>query len=139
VTTIPDIDLQSALNDRLYDEFPTLPVAWENVEYAPTVGTPYLRAYLLPAESEVITLGASPYIERRGIFQVDCVYPVGAGWSAAKTQAAAIVAAFPAGVSFVYNGLTVRVDRSWPGPGMPDANGWYKVPVSIRYHSTYRG
>lgn len=135
---IPDKDLQSALNQQLEDEFPAMAIAWENVEYKPVLGTPYLSAYLLPAEPTVETLGPSPYIERKGIFQVSCVYPVEAGWGAAKGKAAEVVAAFPARQEFVYNGLTVRVEKSWPGPGVPK-DGWFRVPVSIRYSCIFQG
>lgn len=138
MTTVPDYDLQAALNDRLSDEFPTMPMAWENRPYTPTIGTAYLAATLLPAEPEAITLGTSPYIERRGIFQVSCFYPAAAGWGDAKSKAAEIVAAFPAHLQFVYNGLTVTIDRSWPGPGL-SKDGWYMVPVSIRYSAVFRG
>jgi hypothetical protein len=138
MTTIPDIDLQSALNDQLNDEFPTMAIAWENVDFTPALGTPYLAAYLLPAESTVKTLGPNPYIERKGIFQVTCVYPAGAGWGAAKSKAAEVIAAFPAGQEFVYNGLTVTIEKSWPAAGFPK-DGWYQVPTSIRYHCIYQG
>lgn len=136
--TVPDSDLQSALNDRLNDEFPNMAIAWENVDFDPALGTPYLAAYLLPAESTVETLGSNPYIERKGIFQVTCVYPAGASYVPAKSKAAEIVAAFPAGLQFVFNGLTMTIDKSWPGPGFPK-DGWYQVPVSIRYHSIFQG
>ena len=138
MTTIPDYDIQAALNDRLSDEFPTTPTAWENVSYTPTLGTAYFAAHLLPAEPDILTLGPTPYMERRGIFQVSCFYPSLAGWGAAKTGVAAVVAAFPATLQFVYNGLTVTIEKTWPGPGLAQ-DGWYMVPISIRYHCVYRG
>ncbi len=138
MTTVPDYDIQAALNDRFSDEFPTMPTAWENVPYTPIVGTAYFAAHLLPAEPDVLTLGSSPWIERRGIFQVSCFYPALAGWGTAKSGAADIVEAFPAGLQFSYNGLLVTIELSWPGPGMQQ-DGWYMCPVSIRYHCHYQG
>ncbi len=138
MTTVPDYDLQAALNDRLSDEFPTMPVAWENRSFTPVVGTPYLKANLLRADSEVITLGPNPYKERRGIFQVSCMYPAGEGWGNATSKAAEVAAAFPDSSSFVYNGLTVNIVESTVNSGLP-GDGWYMVPVSIRYSCTFRG
>lgn len=138
MTIVPDVDVQSALNDRLNTDFPTTPVAWENYPFSPTTGTPYLRAWILPAESDVVTLGPNPVILRTGIFQIDCCYPLGKGWGPAKSKAAEIVEDFKAGTRFVYNGLTVQVDRAWPGPGAIDEQGWYRVPVSIKYSCYYQ-
>ena len=133
MTTVADVDVQSALNDRLHTDFPSTPIAWENVKYTPVPGTPYLRAWLLPAEPRVMTLGPSPVIHRTGIFQVDCFYPAGAGWGTAKAKAALVVATYKAGTRWVYNGLAVQSERAWPGPAMDDDQGWYHIPVSIRY------
>lgn len=135
MTTIPDRDVQSALNDALYDAFPTASIAWENTNFNPTTGTLYLRAWLLPAQTDVICLGGSPpWQSRQGIFQVSVFSPIGTGFGAAKSKAAEIIAAFPANSSFIYNGLTVIIRKSWPGPGIIEDNGtWYHVPVSISY------
>ena len=134
MATIPDRDVQSALNDALYDAFPTSPIAWENTNYNPTVGTLYLRPWFLPAETDVICIGGiPPWQSRQGVFQVSVFSPIGAGFGAAKSKATEVVAAFQANSSFVYNGLTVIVRKSWPGPGIQEDNGWYHVPVSIRY------
>lgn len=138
MTTIPDVDVQSALNDALYDAFPDDPVAWENTKYEPMTGTLYLRVWLLPAEPEVVTLGQLPWLERMGVFQVSVFAPIKTGFMAAKAKAAAIVAAFGANTSFVYNGLEVIIDKAWPSSAMVE-DGWYHVPVNIRYRCHYQG
>lgn len=147
MTTVPDYDIQAALNDRLMDEFPAMPTAWENTGYvdpanptikAPVIGTPYLAAHILRAESNPFTLGQNPWVERQGIFQVSCFYPALDGWGTVISKAAEIVAAFPAHSSFIYNGLEVNIDISWLSNGLPQG-GWFMVPVSVRYHCVYRG
>lgn len=134
MTVIPDKDLQSALNQALAAAFPTMPIAWENTEYTPVVGTPYFRVYLLPAEIDVITLGPSPYQERKGIFQVSVLYPIGIGFGTPKGKVAEIVAAFRAGTVFTYNTLRVVCDKAWPSSGRKEDNAWYHIPVNVRYH-----
>jgi hypothetical protein len=133
MTIVPDRDLQSALNDALSDAFPTTPIAWENVKFTPTVGTTYFRVWLLPAKSDVMTLGTSPWIERGGIFQVSVFAPIGTGFGAPKGKAAEVVAAFKPNTSFSYNGLLVIIDHSWISSGMNDEAGWYAVPINIQY------
>jgi hypothetical protein len=133
---IPDKDLQLALNAELADAFPAMPIAWENVEYKPTVGTAYFRVWMLPAETEVVTLGQSPWQLRLGVFQVSVFYPIGVGFVVPKVKAAEVVAAFKANTSFVFNGLTVIIDKSWPAPGFADGV-WYHIPVSVRYRCYY--
>ena len=132
MAVIPDSDLQSALNARLDTLDDGLEVAWENINFLPVSGTPYLRAWLLPAEPSIATLGNSPWQERRGVFQVDCFYPTGQGPGPAKLKAAALVALFKAGTRLTYNTLEVTCEKAWPGPAMVE-DGWYHVPVSVMY------
>lgn len=137
MTIVPDRDLQSALNDALYDAFPTVPVAWENAKYVPTTGTAYFRTWLLPAETSVLTVGQGPWTERKGIFQVDVYYSGGIGFGTPKAKAAEVVAAFKPNTAFIYNGLMVIIDKSWISPARIDEAGWYNIPVSIRYRCHY--
>jgi hypothetical protein len=139
MTIIPDRDVQSALNDALYDAFPNTPVAWENTKYTPTVGTTYFQVWLMPVEPDVLTIGPSPWQIRRGIFQVSVFSPISVGFGASKAVAAQIIAAFKPNTSFVYNGLTVIVDKSWVSMGRVDEadGGWYHTPVSVRYRCYY--
>ena len=137
MTIIPDKDLQSALNSALYDAFPTMPIAWENTKYTPAAGTTYFRVWLLPAQTDVMTLGQSPWMHRQGIFQVSVFAPIGIGFGSSKEKVAEIVAAFKANTSFVYNGLVVIIEKSWPSGALIEDDGWYHTPVSIRYRCYY--
>ena len=147
MTVIPDKDIQSILNSALALAFPLMPIAWENAGYvdplnadikAPVLGTAYFRVILLPAEIDVITLGPSPWQERKGIFQVSVFHPMGIGFGIPKGKAAEVVAAFKAGTAFTYNTLRIVCEKAWPGSGRPE-DGWYHIPVNIRYHCDYQG
>lgn len=132
MTVYPDWDLQSALNAALDETFPTMDVAWENIKFDPTVGTGYLRATLLPAETDLMTIGEGPWQTHQGIFQVDVFYPIGQGPGPAMSKAGEIQKVFCPGARFTYNTLTVTVEKSWPSAGRQD-DGWYHIPVNIRY------
>jgi hypothetical protein len=137
MAVIPDRDIQAALNYALAMAFPLMPIAWENTKYVPTVGTAYFRVWMLPAETDVITIGPEPWLERKGVFQVSVLYPIGVGFGPPKVKAAEVVAAFRANTSFTYNTLRVVIDKSWPAPGMLEDEGWYHIPVSVRYTCYY--
>ena len=133
MTLIPDQELQLALNSALATAFPTMPIAWENAVYKPIANTAYLKAFLLPAETMVETLGPTPWQERKGIFQVSVVYPIGGGFLAPKIKAVEVVSAFKASTAITSNGLRILINKSWPGPGFFDTAGWYQIPVSVSY------
>lgn len=136
---IPDKDIQSALNTTLALAFPTMPIAWENAEYTPTVGTAYFRVWLLPAKTDTSTLGSNPWRVRTGIFQVSIFYPPLIGFGIPKGKAAEVVAAFLAEPRrLTYNTLSILILDAWPSSGNNDENGWYHIPVNIKYecHST---
>jgi hypothetical protein len=142
MTVIPDKDIQSALNTTLALAFPTMPIAWENAEYldpldatikAPVLGTPYLRVHLLPAETDVITIGETPWQQFQGIFQVSVLYPINIGFGTPKGKAAEVVAVFKAGTVINYNTLRVICEKVWPSSGMQEDTSWYHIPVNVRY------
>jgi len=133
MAVIPDKDVQSALNYALAMAFPTMAIVWENTKYTPAVGTPFFRVWMLPAETDIITIGQTPWQERKGVFQVSVLYPISIGFGVPKGKAAEVVAAFKPNTAITYNTLRVIIDKSWPGPGILEDDGWYHIPVSIRY------
>jgi hypothetical protein len=129
-----DMFLVKALAKHLSAMTPTMSIAWENLNFTPTNGVPYLATWLLPIPTEPVTLGPSYWEEFSGIFQVTCVYPAGKGTNDAKTKAAAIKTRFKRGTSFTYNTLTVKIEKAYPGSGYYSEDGsWYRIPISIVY------
>lgn len=121
----------AALDSHL-DAYQSTDVAWENADYKPIVGTPYLKPRFLPAEPEQAALGSTGSNRLGGIYQVSVIHPIGGGSAAAKAQADAIVSQFKRGTQLTRDDLTIRVDRAWQGPAM-DSEAWYTIPVSIRW------
>lgn len=104
----------------------------ENESYSPRQGTPFLRTWLLPAETFQITLGQDGVNEYGGIFQISCVYPQALGWNDAKVMAGRLASHFYRGTRITYNDILVKVRRAWVDPGFQE-DAWYIVPVSIMY------
>jgi hypothetical protein len=132
--TTTNYDIQSALNKKLNTLTPSLPINWENTEYTPTIGTSYLRAWLLPGETSTLTLGPNGFNEYVGVLQIDCMYPIGKGWRDAKVEADSLCTLFKRGTLLTYNNINVRVMKSWPEPAVVDGP-YYKVSVSVVYTS----
>lgn len=133
MTVIPNKEIQIAFNSALATAFSTMPIAWENARYTPVIGTAFLRAWLLPAEVDVITLGPGPFQEHHGIFQVSVVYPIGVGFVTPKAKAAEVVELFRAGTVINSNTLRIVCEKAWPSTAIIEEDGWYFIPVSVRY------
>ena len=127
--------IRRALEKRLAALSPSMPTAWDNVEFDPAANpTGYQRANLLPAATDNPTLSQVRKIER-GIFQVTLFYPERAGAGDAEARAQLLRNHFPAGLVLTEGGIKVRIVRTPSvAPPMPEP-GWYAVPISIRYQT----
>lgn len=70
-------DIQAALDTRLSTVTGLPTVAWENVNFKPTEGTPYVRPNLLAGDSTLSTVAKQQM--NVGIYQVDIFYPTSNG------------------------------------------------------------
>jgi hypothetical protein len=124
--------VRTAIEIALHAMTPALETAWENRNYTPTAGTPYQRAFLMPATPDNATKGDQHYRER-GVFQVSLYYPVNEGAAKAMARAQLIRATFYRGSSFTNGTVTTRIDATPEiGRGMVENDRWV-LPVSIRY------
>lgn len=129
-----DQNVRRALEQRLAAMSPAIPTAWENVHFTPTVGTPWQRANLLPASPDNTMLGPREWMEI-GIFQVTLYYPAGTGSDAAQTRAEAVRAQFKRGTTVSHGGLATVITHTPAKAAAYSADGWYVVPISIRYQA----
>ena len=124
-------DIRAALDTQLAAL--GLTVAYENLSYEPVEGSPYVRATLLPAETEQLTLGTTGRDRHRGLYQIDVMFA--AGDSAVNTTTDTIADAFKRGSYFTYNGLTVSIRSASIDTGRRE-DAWFVVPVLIQYYAT---
>lgn len=130
-----DAAIRAAIESRLNGMTPALATAWENVPFTPVDGTPYQRAYLMPAQPENPTIGA--LLQRlSGVYQINLFYPTGTGSSAAMTRALAIRARFPRGLTMTAGGVTVSVIETPEIGGGTVVGDRYLVPVRVRYRTS---
>jgi len=108
--------------------------AWENMRFAPTTGTAWVRMTLIPAASRPAANGSDPQLLYEGLFQVDLFVPEADGPSAADTLADAVRDRYKVGVTLTKNTTNVRFRYSERETGSIDGP-WYQVPVSISWYS----
>ncbi len=124
--------VRRALENALSSITPSIPTAWENMDFTPVGGVPYQDVYLLPAEPENPTFGGSSYRER-GIYQVNLKYPLGTGPAAAAARAELIQATFARGNTFEKSGVTVQIEKTPEVLPYYNEQDRYVLPVRIRY------
>lgn len=129
--------VRAALEVALAAMSPALATGWENVNFTPTVGTPYQLAFLLRAQPENPEIGR--FTVERGIFQVSLYYPLGTGPAAAEARAELIRTTFYRGASFTASGVTTIIERTPEiSPGRAEDDRWV-IPVRARFFAHIAG
>lgn len=111
---------------------PALAITWENAKAGATA--PYLRAFLLPANTTSDTLDGA-HRAYRGVFQVNVVAPVDAGPGWADGIADEIAALFPVNLRLPSGSLTVQVTTPASAAPALQRDTDYTVPVSLTYRA----
>lgn len=131
-----EVNIQRALLDRVRTlvTAPSMPVAWPNDDFTPTV-YPYLAVQHLPNRNTRITIkGSGPHL-RQGILQLTVVHELNSGPRAALALAGAVAGHFPADQVLIHDGVQVRIEAAPDvAPAIRDDKTW-RTPVSIRYQA----
>jgi hypothetical protein len=117
---------------------PPMPVAWENVTYTPSPSIAYLQCAMLPAPTQNPWLGVKS--DRLvGIYQINVYGVQDEGPGPAEATADALIALFPRG-GMTQNGVTINIDYTpTRAKGLNDQNGFFFIPVRIRYREDVFG
>jgi hypothetical protein len=109
--------------------------AWENVEYEPTEGTPWLEEIYLPGPMRRETLGATAQLEVLPQYLPRIYVPAGSGPDAARKYADAILTLFaPSTQLTLASGDTMRVRGDiapFVGQLTQVAPGFAVVPITV--------
>ncbi|WP_368640481.1 phage tail terminator-like protein [Castellaniella ginsengisoli] len=130
--TIIRAAFEKTLADWAAAQTPKIPVAYENVAFTPPATGPYLRCFLLPADTADNTM-AGQLSEYRGLFQVNVVCPAGTGPTAAEALTAAITALYPAKSRLSFGGQAVMIATPMrERPALQDVNA-FVIPMDCKY------
>lgn len=129
-------DIREAFETRIAAfaaaQTPVLQVAWENTTYTPSPQVAYLRCAMLPALTLNPALGTR-FDRLQGFYQINVYGTQDSGPAAAESVADALIALFPRG-SLTQNGVIINIDTTGSRTqGLNDQNGFYFIPVRIRY------
>lgn len=112
----------------------SLPVAWQNVSFTPPASGIYLRAFLLPANTDSLDLEGGHRLYT-GVFQVSIVTPNGQGSGAAEQLAADLDAEFPCNLRLTSGLFAVQIVSPCSQGPMIQGDTHFMLPVSFRYRA----
>jgi hypothetical protein len=121
----------SGSNQNLIAENATFNLA----SIADPTGKVFVRSTLAPIKPQTETIGVNGYDKIAGFYVVDVFGPLDEGYTAVKTMADLIIAAFPRGANLsLSNGNQITVETAGMTPlpqGGWDTSKWYAVQVRI--------
>lgn len=126
--------IQAALDAKLatFATAQSLSVAWQNIEFDPVAGSPWVRPSMLPGEPYQAALGESGENRCVGVYQVSVFYPAGNGSGTARAMVDTLITAFKRGTRLTYGGYTVEIKKAYPNPPLQEMQ-WYHIPVTIQW------
>jgi len=114
---------------------PALPIAYEDVAFTPpTNGAAYLKAFLLPGNTDSEDLEGK-HTSYRGVFQVSVVTASGVGRGAAGLIADEIAALFPNNLALTEADFTVFVRSPMATAGAIQGDTSTSLPLSFQYRA----
>jgi len=126
-------DIRAALEVKLSTVAGVPSIGWENAQFSPTTGQPYVKPRLMPTRREPAVRGTNPQMYYQGIFRIECYVPEGAGPSAGDDLADKIINAFEA-TTDVSQGSTI-VPIRYAEREMAEIDGpFYMIPVNIGWY-----
>lgn len=126
-------DIRAALEVKLSTVADVPSIGWENAQFSPTTGQPYVKPRLMPTRREPAVRGTNPQMYYQGIFRIECYVPEGAGPSAGDDLADKIMEAFEA-TTDVSQGSTI-VSIRYAEREMAEIDGpFYMIPVNIGWY-----
>ncbi len=126
--------LESRLKTWAAAQSPPIPIAYQNAPFTPPTQARYLRAFLLPAETD------SQYVEGTdriymGLFQISICVPAGTGPGVAEQLVVSLESIFAYPLVIVRSGWNIAINRPLSTSPAMQEDGLYVLPVHIRYRA----
>jgi len=127
-------EIRVALETHLAN-MPSVPdIAWQNVDYTPTTGTPFIKFQFQPTSRRPAVRGPSPQHRYQGICTFLLHYPENVGPGASQDVVDAVVDRFEATTDLTESGTNVSIDyveQNTPYHSPP----WFVTPVTVGWYS----
>jgi hypothetical protein len=92
----------------------------------------FVRSTLLPAQTQILTLGVGGIDRLNGLFQIDVFTKTGTGFTEGNNTADAIMNAFVKGDNHTSGNVVVFIDNKWRISARTLQN-FYVVPIFIQW------
>ncbi|RLB68411.1 MAG: hypothetical protein DRH08_01060 [Deltaproteobacteria bacterium] len=126
------VDISAALEAHL--QTLGLPVAWENREYTPDTETAFLRATVIPADTEPTGVSDDASDDHIGIYSVEAITKYDTGKGEALDLLDQVATHFKRGTVLTQNGVKVRISKVSRTVGFRDTV-YHIVGLTIEYRS----
>lgn len=129
---------RAALRTRLLTT-PGLPAAaqraWENYDFTPTVGVPWVRDALSGGAAELRSVGPRGRVRHEGLYFLDFFHPGDKGMKPSDALVDELVTTtFYPGLQVGYAGLFVTVRRVTRQLPLHEP-GWVQVPITVAWYA----
>lgn len=122
--------IQAALETRLATTPGILPIVFENTQYAPTPGVPYIATQFIPTIRRAAVMGPNPQKRYTGLFIIDVCYPELKGSGPARTMADLLMERFDAADRIAGVDVTITIEYSEREQGFKRPP-FYCIPVRV--------
>jgi hypothetical protein len=125
-------DIRVALETHL-NGTPGVPaIAWENVSFSPTTGTPFLKPFFQPVLREQAAMASVPPHMYRGLYTILCYQPEGTGPGASQAVVDTLVDRFDSNTDISVGDITLSI-RGVQQESSYINSPWFVTPVTVRW------
>jgi hypothetical protein len=129
---VSNILAKAALETALSGITPALATQWENVPYAPVVGTAYQQVDFVYADTNNPEMGSGH--EQSGSMWIRLRYPENVGTASANARAEVIKTTFKRGNTYTSGGLKVKILNTPSIKAGVNIDGRWLVPIEIPFY-----
>ncbi len=122
--------IQAALESRLSTMTGVLPIVFENTQFTPTSGVPYIAAQFIPTLRRAVVMGPDPQKRYTGMFIMDVCYPELKGSGEARNFADLLMERFDAASRIQGVDVIVTIEYSEREQGFKRPP-FYCIPVRV--------
>jgi hypothetical protein len=131
--------IRTILESHLAATTPALPaIAWPNVPFTPTVGTPYIAAEFIPVLRRPVVVGPTPEQRTSGMLYLTVCTPEARGAAAGYLVVDQLLSRFRGHISLSSGGITVSIEYSEAKMALHN-QPFYVIPVEIGWYSYTSG